>query len=188
VLGTRFSVTNETVWVQHGRVRVFGSDGAELVSTLGAGETYSFTDEKPAKPAKRAQASTKPAALDAKALLGEARAALMRDDRAAARALIKKAESAQPARAERAEAGTLRAEILLLDQDGAAALSAYREVASRYAELPAGENAAFAAAQLAAKVAPSEARAMLEGYLARYPKGRFVDQVNKRLSRLGARE
>jgi hypothetical protein len=120
-------------------------------------------------------------------LLSEARTAMARDDRSGARTLIQKAERAQPTRSDRAEAATLRAELALLEGDSAAALRTYRGIAARYGELTAGENAAFAAAQLAARNAPAEARALLEAYLTRYPSGRFVSQAKLRLERLGAR-
>jgi hypothetical protein len=89
-------------------------------------------------------------------------------------------------RSDRAEAATLRAELALLEGDGAGALRTYRRIAAQYGELTAGENAAFAAAQLAARSAPNEARALLEAYLTRYPNGRFVSQAELRLERLGA--
>jgi hypothetical protein len=183
VLGTRFSVTPDAVTVQQGRVRVLDPNGVVLASALGAGETFSV--------AKNTRAASKPtpkvSAANAKALLAEARSALYRYDAPAARSLVQQAEHAHPGRGDRAEAGTLRAEILLLERDHVAAVRAYREVATQYAELPAGENAAFAAAQLALKAEPTKARALLDAYLARYPKGRFVNEVQERLRRLDAR-
>jgi acyl-CoA synthetase (NDP forming) len=174
-------------------VRVLDAQGAVLASAVRAGETFSLAEraERPdrgsKKPATRVQAGNKAPSANAKALLSEARAAMLRDDRAGARALIEKAEGAQPSRGDRAEAATLRAELSLLERDSAGALRTYRAIAAQYAELPAGENAAFAAAQLAARSSPSEARALLEAYLTRYPNGRFVSQAKQRLERLGAR-
>jgi hypothetical protein len=186
VLGTRFSVNAEGVRVEHGRVRVLSREGAELRPLLSAGETFQFGQDKPAS-AHPSSKATKPSPASASALLTEARAALSRDDKAGARALIKQAEVAHPSRAERAELGTLRAELSLLEQNSAEALRAYRDVATKYAELPAGENAAFAAAQLATKAAPTETRPLLAAYLERYPHGRFVNEARERLRRLGAR-
>jgi hypothetical protein len=140
VLGTRFSVSNESVSVEHGRVRVLSAQGAELAPPLSAGETFTFKHGTSASARPSGKAS-KPSPAQAKALLSEARAAISRDDKLQARALIKQAEGARPSRADRAEAGTLRAELALLDQHGAEALRAYRNVATQYAELPAGENA-----------------------------------------------
>jgi hypothetical protein len=198
VLGTRFSVTNDTVRVEHGRVRVVGPDEAVLASTLGAGEAFTLAPnaaEKPRAVGARGSArehnddktKAKPSGVSASALLAEARRVLGQGDKAGARALIQRAESAHPSRADQAEAGTLRAEIFLLERDSKSALRAYRELASKYGELSAGENAAFAALQLAAKVDPEKARGLIDAYLTRYPRGRFVDEARERLRRLDAR-
>ncbi|HEX6239403.1 MAG TPA: hypothetical protein VFZ61_00865, partial [Polyangiales bacterium] len=134
-------------------------------------------------------AAKKPAAeqVEAKSAavwLREAREALARGDSQATRNLVSSAESSSPTRAERAEAGTLRAEAAMLDRDRSGALAHYRDVGSRYADLPAGDNAAFAAAQLAARVDPSHERELLESYLTRFPNGRFRDEVKQRIARL----
>ena len=58
-------------------------------------------------------------------------------------------------------------------------------VAKRFAERPAGENAAFAAAQLAKSANDvAGARKLFAAYLARYPKGRFVREAEAHLSAL----
>lgn len=191
VLGTQFSLTTESVTVKHGRVRVLAPTGLVLASELGAGQTYTAESATPA--AKKAASTSSPKiparvpVKSAKELLTEARSALYHDDKAKTRSLIAEAERARPGRVERAEAGTLRAELAMLERDHTTAVGLYREVATRYAELPAGENAAFAAAQLALKVAPNQAPALLQAYLTRYPDGRFASQVRERLRRLEAR-
>ena len=45
-------------------------------------------------------------------------------------------------------------------------------------------RAAFAAAQLSARVDPAHERELLESYLTRFPNGRFRDEVKQRLARL----
>jgi hypothetical protein len=111
------------------------------------------------------------------ALLARAREALARDALDDTRQLLDDAERAARERADRAEAGTLRAELALRGRDPAAAVRAYLIVADRYPELPSGENALFAAAQLSPR--PT---ALLERYLAHYPQGRFAAQARARLS------
>lgn len=178
VLGTQFSVTPEQVSVTRGRVQVFGTDGRVLARELAAGSTFTYGEKSTRAPARTKSAST---------LLAEARMALARGDSARARELVSEAERAHPVRTERAEAGTLRAESALLEQKSTLALRAYREVAERFPDLSAGDNAAFAAAQLATKADPAAERALLESYLTHFPEGRFREEVQTRLARLKRR-
>ncbi len=104
-----------------------------------------------------------------------------------ARALLGSLNEGELSRAQRAESATLRAELSLLEQKPGRALEQYEELGRRFRDLPAGENAAFAAAQLAARHAPAREQALLEAYLSRYPKGRFVDEVTAKLRAKGAR-
>ncbi|HEX5658163.1 MAG TPA: FecR domain-containing protein [Polyangiales bacterium] len=110
--------------------------------------------------------------------LSQARAALARDALDETRRLLGEAEAAARTPHDRAEAGTLRAELALRERHQSAAIAAYLTVAKRYPELASGENALFAAAQLST---PEAARPLLERYLARYPQGRFSAQVRARL-------
>jgi hypothetical protein len=140
-----------------------------------------------AKPGDAEPSDTKPSAVkkSAGAWLAEARAALSRGDGKITRELVSEAEkSASPTRAERAEAKTIRAEAALLERDQLGAMRLYREVAQQYAELSAGDNAAFAAAQLAKRADPTHERELLQSYLTRFPNGRFRDEAKQRLGRL----
>ncbi|HEY6877333.1 MAG TPA: hypothetical protein VI299_04905, partial [Polyangiales bacterium] len=86
------------------------------------------------------------------------------------------------ARVDRAEAGTLRAELALRERDLTRAIAAYLAVADAYPELPSGENGLFAAAQLAMRAKRGDARDMMSRYLQRYPQGRFADEARARLA------
>jgi ferric-dicitrate binding protein FerR (iron transport regulator) len=178
VLGTRFSVTPDSVVVTHGRVQVLGLDGSVLASALAAGATFSYGSEAPAPAAVHA------APVPAKVWLSRAREALTQNQTQRARELVARAEESTPQRSERAEAFTLRAEAALLDRDPKAALGFYLSVFERFADLRAGENAAFAAAQLSARADPRREQLLLNRYLARYPRGRFADESKLRLEKL----
>ena len=59
-----------------------------------------------------------------------------------------------------------------------------RHARAAIAALPAGENAAFAAAQLSARTFGEDAaREHFVRYLARYPAGRFANEARARLAR-----
>jgi TolA-binding protein len=116
-------------------------------------------------------------------LLDRARTELAAQKVAAARALLDTLLQARPVPAERAEALSLRADCFLVEHDPGAAAQAYRQVAEEFAQLPAGENALFAAARLEAEHGEqAAAHNLFERYLARYPHGRFIKEVNARLA------
>ena len=169
VTGTRFEVATDSVEVFEGSVRVLALDGLPLAERLAAGGRWQVRDERasvplPAPPQKRA----------AGPLLEDARGRLARGDAAGARRLVARALDAEPGRAERAEAETLLAEAMLVEGDRAGAAERYARVFERYGDLPAGENALYAAASAAARAGRSdEALALAERYLQRYPRGRF---------------
>ena len=175
VLGTRFAVTPRSVVVTRGHVQVFALDGRVLASDLAAGGAYSYRE--PAVPAP---------AVSAEAWLGRAREALSRGELQAALQLVERAEGSAPRRGDRAEAATLRAEAALLSKQLEKAIDLYAGVSEQYADLAAGENAAFAAAQLAARAKPDRERGLLERYLTRHPGGRFADEAKRRLAKLTA--
>ncbi len=74
----------------------------------------------------------------------------------------------------------------MLERNLASALKQYEVLSKRFRDLPAGENAAFAAAQLAPRVAPAREKSLLETYLAHHPRGRFADEAAARLRTLSA--
>jgi ferric-dicitrate binding protein FerR (iron transport regulator) len=191
VLGTVFDMSEEEVAVAHGHVRVSSPSGSALAD-LHAGERYRRPARGPsaeppsdlagaAEPAVEAPAElpvqgASEASVSAARLLARARGALARRDVVSARALATRAEQAKPRRADRAEAGTLRAECALVEGELGAALTAYLAVSDAYRDLAAGENALFAAIKLAERSGDGRAEALRSRYRQRYPRGRFADR------------
>lgn len=175
VLGTVFTVAPTRVTVQRGRVRVFDARGAVVAAALSAGQSYP-TDDRAHRPTPATQAAHGD-------VLRDVRAALARGDAAGARALLQHFHAVKSRPAEQAEAGTLRAECALLERDLPAAMHAYLDVAERFPTLAAGENAAFAAAQLAARQHDARTRALFARYLSSYPQGRFAADARAALAR-----
>jgi TolA-binding protein len=125
------------------------------------------------------------ASLSVAATLARARAALASGDVAQARRWVQRALAGSPSQRERAEAGLCLAESHLVDQQPERAIAGYREVASRFAQLPEGESAAFAAAQVSyERGLRDHAEGALRAYLARYPDGRFAREAEDRLAEL----
>jgi hypothetical protein len=216
VLGTRFEVSLDEVRVQRGRVRVLAPDGRVLAAALGPGERFALDARSPDRAAtvvdhperaalgvperapqafgmvsKKLEAAptTRGTVVrgDAAALLGEARAQLGARQVARAQQQIDAALALSPKRSLRAEAMSLRAECALVEGDLGGAVDAYLHVAQEFAELPAGENALFAAARLELDRGHGMAAAhVLERYLARYPNGRFIKEATARLHELSA--
>lgn len=186
VLGTAFSVSPERVQVRHGRVQVFDRRGRVLARELSQGAT--FTYRAPEEKSLRESVSSSSSAVEqlqasSAELLARARAALAAADVSGARAAIAQAEQLEPSRLDRAEAHTLRAQCALLERDSRAAARIYLEVAERFGDLAAGENAAYAAAQLTARAGDKEAaRSLFQRYLAQYPRGRFASEARARLA------
>lgn len=171
VLGTQFVVSPEHVAVLRGHVQVRDREGNRLLSDLYDGQSY-----RPRAPRKATRAE------DASELIRQARAALGSGDVDTARALVRRAQGAARRVSDRAEVATLDAECELLARRPAQAVTAYLRVADRYADLRAGENALFAAAQLSLRERDAgTARTLFERYLTRYPSGRFVDEARAHL-------
>jgi outer membrane protein assembly factor BamD (BamD/ComL family) len=119
----------------------------------------------------------------AKKLLADARAALARGDTRRARECVAGALKAAPQARHRAIAQLLLADTLLVESRYPAALAAYRRTMDVFGGYPEGETAAFALAQLLSERGPEkQARDALERYLARYPRGRFAEEVEKKLA------
>ena len=185
VLGTAFSVSPERVQVRRGRVQVFDRRGRVLARELSQGATFTYRapEEQGAQPSASSSSAIAPTQASSAELLGRARAALAAADVSAARAAIAQAEQLEPTRADRAEAHTLRAQCALLERDARAATRIYLEVAERFGDLAAGENAAYAAAQLTARAGDKkEAQSLFQRYLAQYPRGRFASEARARLA------
>jgi ferric-dicitrate binding protein FerR (iron transport regulator) len=190
VLGTRFAVTPRSVVVMRGHVQVFALDGRVLATDLAAGSEFSYDARGSVRDAADAGGPGAPVATQdvppaesAGSLLARARQALSQGELERALELVGRAEAGVAGRGERAEAGTLRAEAALVGKQPTKAVELYAAVAQQFADLPAGENAAFAAARLAARSAPARERELLERYLAQYPQGRFLDEAKRRLAR-----
>jgi hypothetical protein len=181
VLGTQFSVTPERVDVRHGHVVVVDAAGARLAE-LTDRQSYSRDDRRAARRATSERAAS--GRDDIHGLLEQARAELSRGQVAEARGLLQRAERVAVKRRDHAEAATLGAECAVVAREPARAIAAYLDVARRYGELSAGENALFAAAQLSLRSQDAESgRRLLEQYLQRYPAGRFVDEARSRLAK-----
>jgi ferric-dicitrate binding protein FerR (iron transport regulator) len=132
------------------------------------------------EPAKPAKASTPD--VDLAALLDRARSELAARHVDKARADLHQAIARRPRAPQLAEALSLRAECDLVAGDYAAARKRYLDVARRFSRLPAAESALFAAARIAAEHGDAEAaHALFERYLARYPRGSFAGEVERRL-------
>jgi tetratricopeptide (TPR) repeat protein len=178
VLGTIFEIDELQVRVLRGVVQVLAPDGRVLVERLEAGQSWR-ADLEPSEteaPTETEAPDTSPD--DARRLLARAREQIAARDFGVAGRSIDEALAAPHGTREAAEAATLRAEMSKLRGDTAAALRAYRDVARRYARLPAGESALFAAARIARQRGDrAEARALFDEYLSRYPHGRYRTEV-----------
>jgi hypothetical protein len=176
----------DSVRVLSGEVFVYSLDEKQLAK-LSAGQGWPPpTAVAPApipaarRPAVATPALATPAApkLSAAAALDKARSALADGDAVSARRWIQRALAAATSPRDRAEAEMFTAESYLVERDAARALAQYRRVAARYAQLPEGEAAAFAAAQVLSERGDNSA---FHDYLARYPEGRFAREARDRL-------
>ncbi len=199
VLGTRFVVRLDSVRTLRGRVRVLDRAGHEL-ALVSAGDAWRAPELQAALPAASQPASQPTCAPTAAVapppapvrraptaaqLLDQARTLLAEGDTARARTRISAALALTPSARQRATAERLGADALLVERQHDLALAAYQRVSERFPGSPEAETAAFAAAQILCergRVAP--ARAALEGYLARYPAGRFVREAREKLATL----
>lgn len=201
VVGTRFTVDLAGVRTERGTVRLLTLDG-KLIGYLEGGHTWAAPGstaaaEPPAPPPPPAEAPTAPVEPPAIAAattsddaagvrLARARRALVRGHAAEARRV------AEPlfrlGRDVAAEARAIYAESFLIEGRYTDAISAYQIVSRDFPSTPQAESALFAVAQLESEHDhPAEARATLDGYLRRYPHGRFAKEAADRLARLSQR-
>jgi tetratricopeptide (TPR) repeat protein len=191
VLGTEFEVDLERVMVHRGSVEVRSPAGA-LLATLGAGDAWSRFDELEPElelfedlSAPEATAGTRSPPSPA-ALLTRGRAHLAERRLERAGQAIRRALDAEPSPRQHREAHTLLAEIALLSGDVDRAIRHYRLVASRHPGSLQGEAALFAAARLEARRGRAAAAdELLQRYRERYPRGRFADEVERKLQTRG---
>jgi len=184
VVGTEFRVDLAGVNVTRGIVRVLSPESEDLITQLGAGQSWSVppaaTPELLPAPARGRSASE---------WLARARRHLAAGATATAQRDVAAALAARPNRSETAEARTLLAECALVGGDPERAAELYVAVSQRYADLPAGETALFAAARIQVNAGHRrEAEQLLRSYLDRYPSGRFQQEARARLRALERRE
>jgi ferric-dicitrate binding protein FerR (iron transport regulator) len=167
VTGTVFTVTVQSVSVVRGSVRIVAHDGSVLVPQLAAGETWSL---EPARPQ----------VISARVWIERAVRAFAAGDCKSAEHHADAALDAGPTRPQAAEARTLVAECRQASGRLGEALRLYDVIASRFADLPAGETAAIAAARIeVARGRAGDARKRFERYLERYPAGRYADDARR---------
>jgi hypothetical protein len=125
------------------------------------------------------------AARDASALLDLARSQLAARELAQARATLELAAPHLHDAALRAQALSLEAECELQARRFDVARDTYLQVARRFSKMPAAETALFAAARIEAEHGEqARARKLLSSYLAKYPRGSFVREAERRLQLL----
>lgn len=177
VLGTVFAVSPRSVRVEEGAVRVIElRTGNVLVERLEAGGSWKLERRRPR--AKRPEP-----ARPASDWLTDARRKLAAGDVEGARDDVHEALDVAKSKRVRAEAHTLLADCELVDGDPEQAAEMYGQVADRYRDLPAGENALFAAGRAWARAGrPADAERAFRTYLERYPRGKFRKEAEGRLS------
>jgi ferric-dicitrate binding protein FerR (iron transport regulator) len=203
VVGTKFTVDMTGVRTERGRVRLVAPDG-KLIGYVEGGQSWTLTreasgaqvQEPPPGPAEaptpagdtaaKVGATTAASAEEvAAARLGRARRALARGNAGEARRAVEplfrlRSDVASEARA-------LYAESFLIERRYADAIDGYEVVVRDFPSTPQAESALFAVAQLQSEHGrPAEARATLQRYLSRYPRGRFAKEASDRLAGLSA--
>lgn len=191
VIGTRFEVDLSSVKIMRGKLRILSPREETELTVLEAPGYWEvepdpvYADEKSQSIKIPTQPKRKPDRLSARSLLAKARLQLADGNAAQARQTITRAISSTTNKPTLAEARSLQAECALVEGKLARAIDSYRAVAMQYPDLPAAENALFAAAQLELRRGKkSAAKALLEHYMQRYPNGRFKNEVLSRLNSL----
>ena len=204
VIGTRFTVDLAGVRTERGTVRVLGTDGASLgyvtagrswtlpTKTTATGETAP-TGPREAPPAPTpasalALASPSPARTssdEGPGRLAQARRALARGNAGEARRLVE--PLFHLGREIAVEARVIDAESFLIEGRYTDAVDGYETVVRDFPRTPQAESALYAVAQLESEHGrAAAARAGLQRYLDRYPRGRFAREANDRLAGLTA--
>jgi ferric-dicitrate binding protein FerR (iron transport regulator) len=204
VIGTRFTVDLAGVRTERGAVRVLGPDGA-AIGYVTAGRSWTLpvpaaqpgpigpsapTEAPPAPPAAPALtlASAGPARAsfdEGPARLAQARRALARGNAGEARRLVE--PIFHLGREVAVEARVIYAESFLVEGRYTDAVDGYETVVRDFPRTPQAESALYAVAQLESEHGrASAARAGLQRYLERYPRGRFAREANDRLAGLTA--
>ena len=204
VIGTRFTVDLAGVRTERGTVRVLGTDGA-AIGYVTAGRSWTLpvpaaqpgpigpsapTEAPPAPPAAPALtlASASPARAssdEGPARLAQARRALARGNAGEARRLVE--PIFHLGREVAVEARVIYAESFLVEGRYTDAVDGYETVVRDFPRTPQAESALYAVAQLESEHGRvAAARAGLQRYLERYPRGRFAREANDRLAGLTA--
>jgi ferric-dicitrate binding protein FerR (iron transport regulator) len=204
VIGTRFTVDLAGVRTERGTVRVLGSDGAALgYVTAGRSWTLPALTAQPGQVGPTAPIEGPPAPSPAPALalaspgpartssdegpgrLGQARRALARGNAGEARRLVE--PLFHLGREVAVEARVIDAESFLIEGRYTDAVDGYETVVRDFPRTPQAESALYAVAQLESEHGrAAAARAGLQRYLDRYPRGRFAREANDRLAGLTA--
>jgi hypothetical protein len=158
--GAALTVDPTAVRVARGVVRVLDRSRRPL-ARVAAGATWK-PSQGPARPSHRAAPSS--AGPSSSVAAPSSAAASARDD---------------------AEARMFLAEVAHANGELDLAVERYLDVATRFGDLPAGESALYAAARIELRRSrAAAARALLTRYLARYPAGRYADDVRRELATL----
>lgn len=195
VVGTAFEVTPDSVAVTHGVVRIESPAGLVLREALRAGERWNrhavaATPEEDDVAAVAAVvesglvkvASGQMSGTDVSQVLALARSRLAAGDVSAARRALERLHGLNASVTQRAEADTLKAESFQVEGKLARAIALYQDVARNYRSIGAGDNAAYAAAQLTFMRGDHDAAAkMFKGYLRDRPQGRFREEALRAL-------
>ncbi len=202
VIGTRFTVDLAGVRTERGTVRVLGPDGVALgYVTAGRSWTLPAPAAQTGLAAPPAPAEAPPTPAPALALvspspphassdggparLAQARRALARGNAGEARRLVE--PIFHLGREIAVEARLIYAESFLVEGRYTDAVDGYETVVRDFPRTPQAESALYAVAQLDSEHGrAAAARAGLQRYLDRYPRGRFAREASDRLAGLTA--